>query len=213
LDRKVGIFEPFPIPTCILIHCLIFGVHYSQDEIWPTVADLEKPDFVCLGCQLFGSTFNATRLRLQTGKYQKVTDHNEVLHHFLAIDRFTGRGKKGAKFDAYPLYNVAFTDCQLIIEDFQPWQIGLLALVFKDLWQADLRMGFGTRKGFGQVVGFFDEEKEILLSTPDQLYRCRLKNMLVDRDLGNHLKAWLNEAVKEFRKRVTEFPGVTYADG
>lgn len=177
---------------------------------WPTWRDLESPNFTCLGCQLFGSTLNASRLRLQTGTYQKTLGHEEVLQHFLAICRFKGGGKSGAKFDALPLYNVTFRHCKLILEDAPLWQIGLLALVFKDLCQGDLRFGFGTRKGYGQALGSFPPEGELVLSTPEYLGKCSLEK-LQEGDAWEKVKGLLQQAADAFRKRVQSFQEVGYA--
>jgi len=71
--------------------------------------------------------------------------------------RFTGRGKKGAKFNAYVIYKPVFQgevkinskrlelcgpeNCQKLF--------ALLAFVFKDLREGDITFGFGASKGYG----------------------------------------------------------------
>jgi len=176
----------------------------------PSLKELEDGTFLCMGCRLFGSTFWGSRLYFQTGKYNKGENHDEVIQHFVAIDRFTGGGKEGAKYDALPLYNVLFTDCKLIIEDFSLWQIGLLALVFKDLIQSDIRMGFGTRKGYGQAVGIFNRERDLLLSTPNKVYKCRISEIYNSNGVDSDIKKFLEKAVKEFRLMVKEYKGTEY---
>lgn len=189
----------------------IEALREGKGKEWPTHNDLEGPDFVCLGCQLFGCAFRASNVRFQSGNYCKDKSHRNVLNHFLAIDRFKGGGKEHAKFDAWPLYNVGFSDCRVIIENYYPWQIGLLALVFKDLFQSDIRMGFGTRKGFGQVAGSFDPEKDVLLSAPDGIYWFKIKEFIEGAvDAVDPLKTLLENSVTSLRKRAQEFKGTTY---
>lgn len=176
----------------------------------PTLNNLEDGTFLCMGCRLFGSTFWGSRLCFQTGRCCDDIKEVETIQHFVAIDRFTGGGKEGAKYDALPLYNIKFSDCRLIIEDFHLWQIGLLALVFKDLLQSDIRMGFGTRKGYGQAVGAIDSEREILLSTPDKIYVCKIKEIYNSNGVNNVIKEILQKAVNKFRYEVQDYKGTNY---
>ncbi len=180
----------------------------------PSADDIESEHFFCLGCQLFGSTLRAGRVRFLPGVYlEKVEneengesrDHNRILQHFIAIDRFAGGGKDSAKFDAWACHDVTFKDCCVVMEDFRKWQIGLMALVFKDLVQADLHMGFGTRKGYGQAVGRFDPDQKVSLAARGKIYECRINELL-----GHGIKPVLEEMVGEFRKTIDEFKEATY---
>jgi hypothetical protein len=69
---------------------------------------------------------------------------------FLAIDRFTGGGAEGAKFDALALWKPAFT-LRIYLDNPEPWEMGWLALVLRDMVAGWLRVGMGAAKGFGQV--------------------------------------------------------------
>lgn len=51
---------------------------------------------------------------------------------FLAIDRFTGGGSDGAKFDALALWQPAFK-VRLFFDNPEAWEWGWLALVLRDL--------------------------------------------------------------------------------
>jgi CRISPR/Cas system CSM-associated protein Csm3 (group 7 of RAMP superfamily) len=175
---------------------------------WPGYEEVTAPGFLCLACKLFGSTAHSGRLRFQAGEYQPEPEHKELLHHFLAVCRFTGGGKDGAKFDAFPLYNVTFANCRVLIEDFELWQIGLLALVFKDLLQDDTRMGFGTRKGFGQVVGSINFNGNILLSTPSLVCSCKVGELLSMPDNVKCFVDILERAVDHFREMTRAFEGM-----
>ncbi len=105
---------------------------------------------LCLACRLFGSTRRGSRFIVEdatgTGEFgsgSKVLD-------FLAIDRFTGGGKDGAKFDAVASNKPSF-DVRLHLENPEEWELGWLALVLRDLQDGMLTVGFGAAKGFGQA--------------------------------------------------------------
>lgn len=107
-------------------------------------------DKLCLACQLFGSTWNGSRLRVEDAPFvgEKIT--YKVLD-FLAIDRFTGGGRDSAKFDAAVLWKPQFK-VRLFMENPKPWELGWLALVLRDLNDGLATVGFGAAKGFGQCT-------------------------------------------------------------
>ncbi len=105
---------------------------------------------LCLACQLFGSPRWGSRLIVEDAALEEDTMPVYKVQDFLAIDRFTGGGKDGAKFDAAALWRPRFT-AHLRLENPQDWELGWLALVLRDLAEGWLRVGFGAAKGFGQV--------------------------------------------------------------
>jgi|GEM_PF-553033 len=104
---------------------------------------------LCLACRLFGSPRRGSRLVVEDAPLlgppmYKVQD-------FLAIDRFTGGGRDGAKFDAAVLWQPAF-EARLRLENPQDWELGWLALVLRDLAEGLLTVGFGRAKGWGHFT-------------------------------------------------------------
>jgi len=69
---------------------------------------------------------------------------------FLAIDRFTGGGRDTAKFDAVVLWKPKFR-VRLFLENPEPWELGWLALVLRDLHDGLTTVGFGAAKRFRAV--------------------------------------------------------------
>jgi len=108
---------------------------------------------LCLACRLFGSTRRGSRLIVEDAPYHSADGKPPRLKmlDFLAIDRFTGGGAEGLKFDALALWKPAFT-LRLHLDNPEPWELGWLALVLRDLADGWLRVGFGAAKGFGQVI-------------------------------------------------------------
>ncbi|GIV79010.1 MAG: hypothetical protein KatS3mg050_3404 [Litorilinea sp.] len=105
-------------------------------------------DKLCLACQLFGSTWNGSRLRVEDAPFVGERVETKVLD-FLAIDRFTGGSRDTAKFDAVVLWKPRFR-VRLFLENPQPWELGWLALVLRDLHDGLITVGFGAAKGFGE---------------------------------------------------------------
>jgi CRISPR/Cas system CSM-associated protein Csm3 (group 7 of RAMP superfamily) len=105
-------------------------------------------DKLCLACRLFGSTRRGSRLIVEDAEADANT-LRKVLD-FLAIDRFTGGGKEGAKFDAVALWQPAFS-VPLHLENPASWELGWLMLVLRDMQDEMLTVGFGGVKGFGRA--------------------------------------------------------------
>lgn len=110
-------------------------------------------DSLCLACRLFGSPRLGSRLIVEDAPYQPTEKQSRPvlkMLDFLAIDRFTGGGAEGAKFDALALWRPAFA-LRLHLENPEPWELGWLWLVLSDLSEGWLTVGFGGAKGFGRV--------------------------------------------------------------
>jgi CRISPR/Cas system CSM-associated protein Csm3 (group 7 of RAMP superfamily) len=84
---------------------------------------------------------------------------DRFVHDFVAIDRFTGGAAGGAKFNAFAALNPTLTGTITIDLDrlrrveALDHAIGLIALVFRDLFEGDLTFGFGAAKGYGSCTG------------------------------------------------------------
>jgi CRISPR-associated RAMP protein (TIGR02581 family) len=102
----------------------------------------------CLACQLFGNLYKGSRLYISDG-YLANPPEIKIMD-FLAIDRFTGGGKDGAKFDAVVLWRPLFT-FRVFLENPQDWELGWLMLVLKDMKEELVAIGFGQNKWFGNV--------------------------------------------------------------
>ena len=119
------------------------AAHISEnDEI--------SPEKLCLACQLFGSTRRGSRFVVEDAPFAGNDPVYKMLD-FLAVDRFTGGGAEHLKFDALVLWRPAF-NVRLRLENPEPWELGWLTLVLRDLAEGWLRVGFGAAKGFGQVI-------------------------------------------------------------
>lgn len=126
----------------------------------------------CPACKLFGCAGLASRIRFTDADIGN--GYSSVYRDMIGIDRFTGGvskgggdgsgGKgKGANMRFHVLENTRFTTT-VTVTNFELWQMGLLAYVFRDFEDGLVSLGFGKTKGFGQVKG---EITEITLTYPE----------------------------------------------
>lgn len=118
-----------------------------------TDTDETPEEALCLSCRLFGSQRRGSRLWVRDAHYtaSKVTGEDWLAQDFLAIDRFTGGGLHGAKFDAAALQKATFSG-EIFLHDPEEWELGWLALLLRDLTNGRLTLGFGSAKGYGNVT-------------------------------------------------------------
>ncbi len=106
---------------------------------------------LCLACWLFGSTRRGSRFAIHDARMIQDNPPKRLPYKpqdFLAIDRFTGGGLDGAKFDALGLFAPRFRVC-LHLENPADWELGWLTLVLRDLRDELVTFGFGAAKGYG----------------------------------------------------------------
>jgi CRISPR/Cas system CSM-associated protein Csm3 (group 7 of RAMP superfamily) len=103
---------------------------------------------MCLACRMFGSPRFGSRFLVEDAAL--IGEPKYKMLDFLAIDRFTGGGREGAKFDALALWQPEFR-ARLFFDNPVAWELGWLALVLRDLKEGWLSVGFGAAKGMGRV--------------------------------------------------------------
>ena len=143
--RELG-SEGEPLESC---DSLLLAGEMKQNNVEALSGNLEvKTKQLCLACQLFGSGRRGSRLRI--GDAKLVGEPVYKAQDFLAVDRFTGGGADGFKFDAVALWQPTF-QATLFLENPAPWELGWLLLTLRDLQDGFIPLGFGAAKGYGQV--------------------------------------------------------------
>ncbi|NOY54351.1 MAG: hypothetical protein GXP58_12180 [Deltaproteobacteria bacterium] len=123
--------------------------HSDSDPCCRSLNYPEEVDRLCPACRLFGAAGWRSPLEV-TDFVQAEEEASGFFQDFLAIDRFTGGGAHGAKFNALSVLEPRLTgkitvDCSRT----EPWMRGLLALTLRDLIEGDITFGFGATKGYG----------------------------------------------------------------
>ncbi len=130
------------------------------------VKEVSKYSVVCPACKLFGCAGLASRIYFIDAGIED--GYRSVYRDMIGIDRFTGgvyKGAGGANMRFHVLENTTFTTT-VTITNFELWQLGLLAYVFRDFETGLVPIGFGKTKGFGAVKGSITE---ITLSYPNAI--------------------------------------------
>jgi CRISPR-associated RAMP protein (TIGR02581 family) len=112
----------------------------------------------CPICRIFGSTEFAGRLAPSDAYVDG--EYAFERRDGVGIDRFTGGGAHGAKFDLEVLSRGTFSG-NIMLRNFELGQLGLLAFLFRDLEEGYIRIGTGTSRGLGRIKG---SAKEIRIS-------------------------------------------------
>lgn len=132
----------------------------------------------CPACKLFGCAGLASRISFTDAD---IKSYSSVYRDMIGIDRFTGgvyQGKGGANMRFHVLENTTFTTT-VTVTNFELWQLGLLAYLFRDFEQGQVPIGFGKTKGFGHVKG---EIKNITLTYPQKSSRIEHMGSLMGSD-------------------------------
>ncbi len=128
------------------LHACFGGVRMDNTE------GQEEPGLYkqsCLTCRLFGNT--ALRGRLVVDDGLLLTEGKTKLFDHVAIDRFSGGAADAKKFDDRPLLPGERFSIRLELQRPEPWMLGYLALLLKDLDDGDLYLGHATHRGYGRV--------------------------------------------------------------
>lgn len=124
----------------------------------------------CAICKFFGNGMLQSRVLIPDGysdsyiNRKKIDNTNNI---FLAkrdgvgIDRYSGGVSGGAKFDYEVEENATFKFSEIIIKNFDLWQLGLLGYIFQDFKDKLIKIGFGKSRGLGTVSGEIEGMKII----------------------------------------------------
>ncbi len=126
---------------------------------------IDKKNNLCVACQVFGAS--GWKSPVHITDFIPVEDYKLQRQEFVAIDRFTGGGVNGAKFNAKAMvYPVMEGNIVLDIARLDKCGCGLIALTLRDLIEGDITFGFGASKGYGsclaEIINLDDNIKQIL---------------------------------------------------
>ncbi len=167
----------------------------------------------CLACRLFGapgwqSPLTVSDLRLQAGTGDLVNQE------FVAIDRFTGGGAPKRKFNTAASYAPTFTGKIAVdLNRLDPWALGLLALVMRDLAEGDIHFGFASRIDYGacrckftalSVNGIHAKRDWQEIADRNGLRAERIEQMDLSAPLSDNIVSALTEFVRLFQDEVNK---------
>jgi CRISPR-associated RAMP protein (TIGR02581 family) len=107
---------------------------------------------LCMACRVFGHTVQASHFTVTDAYPVEPVDVLPVRHQ-VAIDRMSG-GVAVGPFELEVAESGRF-ETRLTLVNFEIWQLGLLALVLRDLAEGRLPLGYGKSRGLGRVTATF----------------------------------------------------------
>lgn len=164
--------------------CSSYFEEYTHQEKIKKLNGLEAYRQSCLICRLFGSTENASRIMVRDAYLSEGCNVKFETRTGVGIDRFTG-GVASGPFDLQVATNAEF-GTQLYIRNFELWQLGLLAYVFKDFKDGIIPVGYGKSRGFGKVSGMMDKVEMRYLGNkkPSSLNIRGIRKMVEENEYG-----------------------------
>lgn len=151
-----------------------------------SVYKVDKVKESCPACQVFGLSGWRSPVEFSDFTFVQNGEKGAIKRQqFVAIDRFTGGGAEGAKFDADYADRPKLSGTMSIDIDrlrtagAEDWGLGLIALTLRDLIDGDITLGFGASKGYGSCT------TEIKYNLDE------LKNKL------NSMRGWHENLIKE----------------
>lgn len=122
----------------------------------------------CPICRTFGSTVYRGRLAIGDA-YLKSGESTFKIERRdgVGIDRFSGGASRGVKFEMDVLTYGTFR-ARMRMENFEDWQLGLLALLCRDLEDEIISIGHGTTRGLGRLRGAISRFDVMYVVPPSQ---------------------------------------------
>ena len=121
----------------------------------------------CPICRLFGSNFFIARV--SSGDAYRVgapTPDPVETRDGVGIDRITGGAAHGAKFELQTVSAGSTFETDVLVRNFEVWQLGMLLAVVADLRDGLVRIGSGRSRGLGAVTGSLRDVQVSLLASP-----------------------------------------------
>lgn len=143
IARTVGVrcCNPFDGTFC--------GKKANDDKVIAGTAIYSNRNYACRICQLFGSTAMASRIKFNDAYPPDGQNPTRETRTGVAIDRILG-SVAGGPFDFEVVTEGTFKTI-IQLRNFELWQLGLLALVLRDLEEGLVPIGFGKSRGLGEV--------------------------------------------------------------
>lgn len=148
----------------------------------------------CLACSLFGSTWLASRAQIKDWQVDRRYWFSQYLiRDGVSIDRDTETAgdKLYYNYEVVPAGTVF--NGTIIVENGDPWQLGLLLLGLREFNQG-LPIGGGTSRGLGGVTLEWDRDKELQSSYVDA---SNIWGYLEDQNAGQAITDALRQTWKQ----------------
>ncbi|MGM0369553.1 MAG: RAMP superfamily CRISPR-associated protein [Bacillota bacterium] len=117
-------------------------------------------NYSCPICKIFGNQFTKSRIIVEDAYLtteSKARLKDDLPHRDGApINRFVGNNNNLFQYEFIEGQNFKTS---ITLENFELWQLGLLAFLLRDLYTEEIKVGFGTARGMGKVKGIIEQIK------------------------------------------------------
>jgi len=127
--------------------CNLFDDDNCGKKLEDTMSSAEIYKNSCRACKIFGNT--TLRSRISFSDAYPIGAVKTETRYGVAISRLTHAVAQGP-FDMEVMISGSFKST-IHLENFEAWQLGLVALVFQGINDGLVRVGFGKNRGFGEV--------------------------------------------------------------
>jgi CRISPR-associated RAMP protein (TIGR02581 family) len=128
-----------------------------DDQTWRRAKEeLDNPQVYadsCPVCRLFGSTAFIGRLSIGDAYLTTPGAGRTETRDGVGIDRWTGGAAHGAKFELETVSIGVTFETDILLRNFECWQVGMLLIAVADLHDELVRIGSGRSRGLGAVKG------------------------------------------------------------
>lgn len=124
---------------------------FSRSELDTETAQIYAAS--CPACRLFGSTVYAARISVKDAYLDEGSSSNTEYRNGVSIDRFTGGAARGRLFDMDVVPAGTTFTTELVLRNFEIWQLGAIAVFLQDLQDGLIRIGSAKSRGLGAVSG------------------------------------------------------------
>lgn len=105
----------------------------------------------CPICRLFGSTSFIGRLSIGDAYLSANSQGRVETRDGVGIDRLTGGAANGAKFELETVSSGVSFETDILLRNFECWQVGMLLVAVADMRDQLIRVGSGRSRGLGAV--------------------------------------------------------------
>lgn len=135
---------------------------------------LGDPPHLCDTCKVFGSPYYASKVRITDAHW--VNGHNPVVRDGVGIDRDTETAAENIKFDFEVVPPDAEFKFEMILEDPDGKDLGLVCLALREMELEGIRLGGIKSRGLGKVQLELDEHvMKVDFTDPNKLLNYLLK--------------------------------------
>lgn len=151
--------------------------HNPDKNCLKIISAKKEKNKLCLACQIFGAAGLKSLVEIDDFTEDANSRGHYMEQDFLAIDRFTGGGKDGAKFKIKASYQPTLSGTLRIKHSgtlANTPGLGLLALVLRDLKEGDITFGMGAAKGYGTCTAKIEGWEQFLEKAQPSFERLML---------------------------------------